>query len=102
MRKQKNTQRQIKTERKWSKIYGTQQNNSKRRVHGDPSLSQKIRKLSNKQRNFVSRRTRKSTNKSQSLQKERNHKDQILQINKIETKKIIERSMNQRVGSSEI
>ena len=58
----------LKQKQNGPKSMGHSKSNSKRRVHRATSLSQKLRKFSNKQCNFVSRGTRKRrTNKSQSL-----------------------------------
>ena len=59
-----------------SKIYGMQQKRSKREIYSDTNLPQKIRKISNKQPNLIPKGDRKrKTSKTQSQQKERNHKD---------------------------
>ena len=54
-----------------------QQKQSKREVCSDTSLPQEIRKISNKQPNLIPKGTReRKTNKTQSQQKEGNHKGQ--------------------------
>ena len=45
-------------------------------THTDIGLPQKRRKISNQQLNLLPKRIRKRTNKTQSQQKEGNHKDQ--------------------------
>ena len=49
---------------------------SKSSSKSNTSLPQEIRKSSNKQHNFTPKATRERTDKTQSYQKERNHKDQ--------------------------
>ena len=62
---------------------------SKREVYSYTSLPKETRKISSKQSNLTPKGTReRGTNKTQSQQKERNHKDQS-KINEIETKKTI-------------
>ena len=71
----------------------------KREVYSNKSLPQETRKISNKQANFTPKGTReRRINKTQSQQKERNHKNQA-EINEIETKKTIERSIKLKAGS---
>ena len=58
------------------KSMGCSKSSSKREVYSDTGLSQKTRKISNKQLNLPPKRIRKRTNKAQSQQKEGNNKDQ--------------------------
>ena len=60
---------------------------SKREVYSNTNLPQETRKISNKQPNLTPKATRERTNKTQSQQKERNHKEIRAEINEIETKK---------------
>ena len=55
---------------------GHSKSSSKREVYSDISLPQETRKISNKQPNLMPKATRERTNKTQSQQKEGNHKDQ--------------------------
>ena len=57
---------------------GCSKSSSKREVYSNTILPKEIRKISNKQSNLTPKGTReRRTNKTQSEQKERNHKDQI-------------------------
>ena len=63
--------------KKHKKPMGYSKSSSKREVQSYTSLPQETRKISNKQSNLTPKGTReRRTNKTQSLQKERNHKDQ--------------------------
>ena len=60
------------------KTYGMQQKQFKREVYTNTSLPQETRNISNKQANLAPKAIReRRTKKTQSQQKERNHKDQI-------------------------
>ena len=66
-----------------------QQSSSKREVYSNTIPPQETRKISNKHSNLTPKGTReRRTNKTQSQQKKRNHKD-LSRINEIETKKTI-------------
>ena len=55
---------------------GFSKSNSKRKVYNNTSLPQKTRKILSKQHNFAPKATReRRIDKTQSEQKERNHKD---------------------------
>ena len=59
------------------KTYGVQQSSSKREFYSNTILPQETRNISHKQSNLTLKATReRRTNKTQSQQKERNHKDQ--------------------------
>ena len=56
---------------------GCSKSSSKREVYRNTSLSQETRKISNIQPNFIPKKTtERRTDKTQSKQKERNHKDE--------------------------
>ena len=68
--------------RRRPKTYGMQQNSSKREVYSNTILPQETRNISNEQPNLTPKAIReRRTKKPQSQQKERNHKDQI--VNKL-------------------
>ena len=54
----------MKIKAQFSKIYGMLKNSSKREVHSDTDLPQKIRKIPNKQPNLPPKRIRKRTNQT--------------------------------------
>ena len=61
----------------WPKHMGCSKRSSKREVYSNSISPQETRKISNKQSNLTPKGTReRRTNKTQSWQKERNHKDQ--------------------------
>ena len=71
------------------KPMGHNKSSSKKEVSSSTNLPQEIKKISNKPRKLRPKATReRRTNKTQSQQKERNHKDQSR--NKLEMKKTIE------------
>ena len=65
--------KQMKMNQNSSKLMGHSEDNPEREVHSNPGLPKEDRKLSNKQPNSTSKRTRgTTTNKSQSKEKEGN------------------------------
>ena len=62
----------------WYKTYGMQQSNFKREVYSNTTLPQETGKISNTQPNFTPKAIREwRAKRTQSEQKETNHKDQI-------------------------
>ena len=75
---------------------GNSNSNTDREVHSKTGQPKEDRKISNKQPNPTSRRTRRTTKiKTQSLQKEGNNQDQA-ELNDIETKRTIQRTNKSR------
>ena len=71
------------------KSMGCSKSSSMREVYSNTVLTQEIRKISNKQPNLTPKATRERTSKTQTQQKEINHKDESR--NKTEMKKTIEK-----------
>ena len=72
---------------------GCSKSNSKREVYSNTSPPQEIRKILNKQPNFIPKATLegRTTGKNQIQQKEKKHTMIRTEINETETKKTIER-----------
>ena len=87
----------MKTQR--TKPMGCSKSSSKREVYSNTILPQEIRNISNKQPNFTPKATReRRTKKTLSQQKERNHKDQIRNNEKI-LRKQQQRPIKLKAGS---